>query len=207
MALTDLHWVRWCAAHWRRMLVLLFGSVVPLLAFAAIAEDVVEHEPFAFDQTILGALHAAAAPGYDVLMRAASQAGHSWGVVPLDIVLALLLLAQRRWAHALFWILAVGGTGCINWIAKQLFARERPALWDVIARPDTYGFPSGHAMGSMAAMAALVVMLWPTRWRYPILLFAVPFGGCRAYTSAYTTHRTSSQGGPHRSAGSSGFPR
>lgn len=189
MAFTDLRWVRWSVAHWQRLLVLGFGSILPLFAFALIAEDIVEREPFAYDPAMLSMLHNAAAPGYDVLMRVVSNVGHSWGVVPLDIALALVLLMRSRWAQAQYWIAAVGGAGLINWIAKHLFARERPAMWEVITRLDSYSFPSGHAMGSMAAMSALVVLLWLTRWRYPMLLFAIPFvlivGLSRVYLGAH----------------------
>jgi undecaprenyl-diphosphatase len=39
----------------------------------------------------------------------------------------------------------------------------------------TFSFPSGHAMQSMAVGAALVILLWETRWRYVALLLSASF--------------------------------
>jgi undecaprenyl-diphosphatase len=50
-------------------------------------------------------------------------------------------------------------------------------------------FPSGHAMASMALAVALIVLLWPTRWRYPMLLggifFTIMVGLSRIYLGVH----------------------
>ena len=73
--------------------------------------------------------------------------------------------------------------------AKQLFARERPSLWESIAPEATYSFPSGHAMGSMTLAAVLILLAWRTRWRWPVALltgaFTVLVGLSRVYLGVH----------------------
>ena len=70
---------------------------------------------------------------------------------------------------AVFATVALGGAGLLNVATKLTFARERPTLWQSIAPETTYSFPSGHAMGSMSLALVLVLLCWPTRWRWPVL--------------------------------------
>lgn len=149
---------------------LFIAVLLPLLLFGILAEDVVERESFRLDDPILLYAHRLATPTWDRLMLLVSRLGYLWGVVPLAMVVLLVLLFRRRMRDSLFFGLSVGGAGILNQTAKVLFSRERPKLWSSIAPERTFSFPSGHAMGSTALVAALVVLLWPTRWRYPMLL-------------------------------------
>ena len=56
---------------------------------------------------------------------------------------------------------------------KMFFERERPAM-QMLEMPGL-SFPSGHAMGSMTLAWVVVLLAWRTRWRWPVLLVAVPF--------------------------------
>jgi membrane-associated phospholipid phosphatase len=167
--------IAWVLHHWVRATLFVFGCIVPLLVFAEFAEDLVEHETFWYDRPVLEWLHARAREGYDQLMVALSIVGFGYGIVPLDIAVGLFFIYRRRWTILAYWVTAVGGAAALNVGAKLLFGRSRPSLWESIAPEHTLSFPSGHAMGSMAAMAALVVLLWPTRWRWSMLIFAVVF--------------------------------
>jgi membrane-associated phospholipid phosphatase len=165
----------WLRTHKWRLLALFAGVLAPLWLFGALAEEVLEQEPFAFDVPVLLFLHSRSSPLLDRVMILFSLLGYPYGVVPIGVGMALALLAMRRWGDAFFWIVAVGGAGLLNLLAKAAFGRIRPDLWLSPAPETTYSFPSGHAMGSMAMVAALVVLLWPTRWRGPALLLGVPF--------------------------------
>ena len=184
-----LPWTTWCRGHWRRLLVLIFASLLPLLWFGAIAEDLIEYERFAYDAPIMEGVHSVASARLDRFMRAISKLGQNWGVVPLDIAVLVMLLARRRWSLAGFWAAAVGGGAVLTVAAKLLFHRARPDVWVAVASEKTFSFPSGHAMGSMAAMAAIVVLLWPTRWRYAALIsgavFVMAVGLSRVYLGVH----------------------
>lgn len=181
--------LRWLGGHRFRLLALFFGVLLPLWLFGTLASDVVARETFAFDLPILNWLHQHATPSGDRFMHGMSLLGYAYGVVPVDVALFLVFLYRRRWSDALFWILAVGGSALLNLGAKPLFGRVRPDLWLSIAPETTYSFPSGHAMGSMALAAALAVLLWPTRWRWPVLvggaLFVLLVGVSRVYLGVH----------------------
>jgi membrane-associated phospholipid phosphatase len=189
IALVRTHILPWLRIHWLRLLVLFSGVLIPLYVFGELAEDVAEHESFFFDQPILLFLHSHATLILDQIMLFFSRVGYSFGVIPLDILIPLLLLWRRRWGDALFWILAVGGAAVLNLAAKQLFGRIRPDLWLSLAPETTFSFPSGHAMGSMALVAALIVLVWPTSWRWPAIilggLFVFLVGLSRIYLGVH----------------------
>jgi undecaprenyl-diphosphatase len=179
----------WLRLHRLRLLILFVGVLIPLWIFGALAEDVLERENFFFDIPILTFMHSLATPLLDQVMLFFSLIGYRFGVVPLDLVIGVLLLRRRRWGDLLFWVLAVGGAAVLNLAAKHSFGRIRPDLWLSIAPETTFSFPSGHAMGSMALAAALTVLAWPTRWRWPSLilggLFVVMVGLSRVYLGVH----------------------
>jgi undecaprenyl-diphosphatase len=174
----------------RRGLAELFlGIFLPLGIFAFVAEDVLEHEDFGWDRPLLEWLHAHATPGRDIVMLWASRIGIWWGVVPFSVLFFLWLAARRRTAPALFFALSMIGAGLLNSATKHLFGRPRPALWGSIAPEQSFSFPSGHTMGSMALLTALSVLAWPTRARWPVIgigaILVLAISGSRLYLGVH----------------------
>jgi membrane-associated phospholipid phosphatase len=165
----------WVLAHRWQLLMLFIGVLIPLWVFGELADEVLEREDLFFDRPILLFLHSYATPLFDQFMLLCSLLGYQYGVIPIDLAVAALLIVRRRWGDMLFWSFAVGGAALLNLAAKHSFGRARPDLWISIAPEPTLSFPSGHAMGSMACVAAAIVLLWPTRWRVPLLMAGVPF--------------------------------
>lgn len=191
----------------RGSLVALFlGVLAPLWAFGALAEDVWRHEGVAWDAPILRTIHRVATPGLDRLAIAVTTAGGAPGLVPLCLLALGVLLARRRRRAATFVALAYGGALALDGLVKIVFHSARPHLWASPAPETGYGFPSGHAMGSMGLLAARVALAWPTRWRcrrsspgsWPSRR-----SGSRASTWASTTPATCLGPGRPRSPGSS----
>ena len=151
------------------------GVLLPLWLFGAMAGELREGETFGFDAPLLLLAHKLARQGWDTFFVLVSKLGYAWGVIPLDVLLVLGLGLKRHLREGLFAGIAVVGSSLLNLGAKHLFARGRPSLWDSIAPESTYSFPSGHAMGSMTLACVLVLLAWPTRWRWPVLLGAAVF--------------------------------
>ncbi|MFC3715215.1 phosphatase PAP2 family protein [Luteimonas soli] len=171
-------------------LALLFaGLLLPLWGFAELADEVREGEGFPFDQPILLAASQMANSGFDQLFLFFSAIGYQYGVVPADIILVLGLALRRRYRESVFVAAATGGSGLLNIVAKQAFARERPSLWESIAPEHNFSFPSGHAMGSMTLAAMLILLAWPTRWRWPVVaamaVFVPMVGLSRVYLGVH----------------------
>jgi undecaprenyl-diphosphatase len=161
--------------HGWRLVLLFAGLLLPLGGFAELADDVMDGEPFAFDEPILLFAQEAAGAGLDRFFLLASKLGYEWGVVPADILLVLGLVLAGRHRKALFAGVALAGSGLLNVVAKQTFARDRPSLWESIAPEQNFSFPSGHAMGSMTLATVVVLLCWQTRWRWPVLGAALVF--------------------------------
>lgn len=178
---------RFVRARWQLLLLLFFGIGLPLVAFGVLAGDVWRRGGIGWDAPILRGVHRHATPARDAAMGLISDVGHRYGVVPLSILFVLALLVVRRRGNALFFAVAVGGAGVLNQGAKLFFRRSRPDLWlsPSPAPEHTYSFPSGHAMGSMAFVAALAVLAWPTRWRWWAILLGGLFTGLVGFSRVY----------------------
>ncbi|MFC3552444.1 phosphatase PAP2 family protein [Lysobacter cavernae] len=181
--------LRFGAALLRRyglhLLLIFVGLLLPLWGFAELADEIHEQEVIAFDEPVLNFAHQLARDGSDRFFVLVSKLGYLWGVVPFDIALVLVLTWLRRLRAASFAALALGGSALLNIATKQVFARERPALWESVAPETNYSFPSGHAMGSMTLACVLILLTWRTRWRWPVVVVMATFVGLVGLSRVY----------------------
>lgn len=172
-----------------KLAVLFFCVFVPLVIFGHLAEDVLENEAFSFDRPVLMFMHNHSTHALDGVMVFITRVGSALVLVPLNVLVFSVLVYRKRRSEAFFWALAVVGAAALNFIAKHSFVRIRPDLWASILPEITYSFPSGHAMNSMAAMTALVLLTWNTRWRSLMISAAVCFiflvGSSRIYLGVH----------------------
>lgn len=160
----------------RRIALLFLGVVLPLILFGLVAEEVIDKEAFFFDEPLLMFAHAHATPFLDKLMYFATTAGAALVLIPANCLIFAWLIRKGRRSDAVFWAVAVIGAKVINYAAKNFFGRVRPSLWISRVHESTFSFPSGHAMATMATVAALCMLSWKTRWRW----FAIVIGGAFA---------------------------
>jgi undecaprenyl-diphosphatase len=175
--------------HGPRLAAVFALVALPLWGFGELAEDVAEGEPFFFDVPVLERLHSLSGPSLDSLFLTLSTIGYSGGVIPVDIVLVLVLALRRHPRSATFAAVALAGSALANMLAKHVFARARPALWQSLAPESTYSFPSGHAMGSATLACVLACLAWNTRWRWPVIaigaLLTLGIGVSRMYLGVH----------------------
>lgn len=167
--------MRFLRKHGWRLLLWFFCLLLPLWGFAALVGELHEKEVFPFDAPVLNALHSIANPTLDHIFVFISKLGYAWGVIPLDVAVLLWLGWRRHFRDSLFFGLSVIGSAILNIAGKNYFARTRPDLWLSVAPETTYSFPSGHAMGSATLGVALILLCWPTRWRWPVTVAAISF--------------------------------
>ena len=170
--------------HGGRIALLFVGVLLPLWVFTELAEEIHELERFVFDDPILLRAHAYTGPAMDRFFIAVSRIGYQ-GVIAIDVVIVLSLLAFKRWREATFTTVAFTGSALLNLGSKQWFQRDRPSLWESVAPETTFSFPSGHAMGSMTLAMVVILLAWPTRWRWPALLAVGVFALLVAFSRIY----------------------
>lgn len=180
---------RFLRRHGRRLVLLFGGALLPLWAFSRLADGVTGPVPLAFDEPVLQWARGWHGDGLDALFLLLSALGYQWGVVPVDVALVAVLAWMRRMREGLFAGIALAGSALLNLAAKQLFARDRPSLWESIAPETTYSFPSGHAMGAMSLAWVVALLAWHTRWRWVAIVsmgaFTVAVAASRVYLGVH----------------------
>ncbi|HEY9657250.1 MAG TPA: phosphatase PAP2 family protein [Allocoleopsis sp.] len=181
---------RLVSQHSAALLLLLIGVFLPFQIFGELAEEVWENDGgFAWDEPILLAIHQTASPTLTAFAVFFTRLGVFWGVFPVSILVALLLLRKHQWRQLTYLLVTLLGSIGINRTAKVLLHRVRPDLWVSPAPELDYGFPSGHAMSSMTLVAVLVILSWKTRWRWGVLgggsLFVLLIGWTRLYLGVH----------------------
>jgi undecaprenyl-diphosphatase len=181
--------LRFLRSHGWRLLLWFVFLLLPLWGFAALVGELHEKRVFPFDAPVLNMLHAMVTPARDRFFVLITRLGYLWGVVPLDLIVLLSLAARRRFRDGMFFGIAVVGSAVLDVAAKDYFARMRPDLWVSLRPETTYSFPSGHAMASATLGTALVILCWPTRWRWPMtvasLVFVLLVGVSRVYLGVH----------------------
>jgi len=163
--------------------------LVPLVALGFLAEDVWAGQPFAWDAPLMEAARAFASPAGDGAMVAASIVGAPRAMFVVSAAVAGVLYRKGYRQRAAFMAISAGGAGLLNAAAKAMFRRERPDLWVPLVAEHDFGFPSGHAMGTMAVVLAIAVLAWGTRWRVLVAVVGAAFvalvGASRVYLGVH----------------------
>jgi membrane-associated phospholipid phosphatase len=149
----------------RRTFLLIFVAAFlgPLLLFAGLAEQVTDGSAPGWDGSITRLLSRVGEPPVPTGTQQLVDNSHAAGAILL-IALVLLLAAWKRFRDALFVAAAMTGVAVLEPLFKRAFEREPPG--DAAG----FSFPSGSAMASMAIVAAVAVLAWPTRARWLVLL-------------------------------------
>jgi undecaprenyl-diphosphatase len=127
-------------------------ALAPLIYWAALGK------PAPFDQRIRDAVHARSSPLLTVAMKAATQLGSVFVVVPVGAVAVSMLLRQGRRRAALLLVLATAGSELCGDLMKIAIDLPRPDPFYGLAAPFTYSFPSTHAMTSASFYGALAAI-------------------------------------------------
>jgi undecaprenyl-diphosphatase len=108
-------------------------------------------------------------------MEAAAQLGANAVLLPVVAAVTALAIRMRRRAVAIILVIDTVVVIAAYSALKVMFSRERPRLFDKIALPTGYSFPSGHAMsavGIYGVIAAALIALYP-RARGPVIAAAI----------------------------------
>lgn len=162
------------------VLLALLGAALGLLAFALIADEVVEGETHAFDEAVLLAFRTPGDPAnplgppwLEIIMRDVTALGSTTVLTLITFIVAGFLAMDGKRAAALFVLIATAGGGLLSYALKLGFERPRPDLVAHLVDVSTLSFPSGHAMGAAVTFLTLGVLLVRTESRRRIKAYAL----------------------------------
>lgn len=163
--------------------------LLPLLLFASLARDVVAAGALPYDRSVMMWLHVRESPVLTTTMSALTELGGLVAVPIIAVAWAGLFWWRGRRRDAALLAAAVIGSTLLNTVLKAVFQRDRPDFWEHLVVEDSYSFPSGHAMASMSLAAALVVIAWSSRWRWPAIaggaVYVLVVGVSRIYLGVH----------------------
>ena len=175
---------------WRSILQFGIAAAATIL-FVWIASELREGELDKIDTRVAIAVHHHQNVVFDVLAIALTLIGSA--PILITSIAAVCLWSYRRGRRS--YILIIVANCTIAWILNPLlklfFERARPTLFEVITRPDTYSFPSGHSMSAVVvygALAAITIALRPTARPIAVLvamILIIGIGLSRVYLGAH----------------------
>jgi undecaprenyl-diphosphatase len=160
-------------------------------AFLAIADEMREGDLVAIDTQIAIWVHTRQSSVLDIIMILFTKIGT--GPLLFATSAGVGYWSYQRGRRSYLVVLAANLVVAIvvNPILKQIFARARPTLFEVLKRPNTYSFPSGHSMSAMiiyGGLAAVIIALRPTARPFVVICAAVliiGIGFSRVYLGAH----------------------
>ena len=164
---------RWTQSGFPLSFIVLLSCLCLLALFGWLSQEVLEKESFGFDTTILLWLHQHSNSAIDSLMLGLTMLANPEFVIMLVATsLGLLLWYRRVWAAQIFVLTCLGGV-ILNQGLKLVFVRPRPRLWTPLVVEHSYGFPSGHALGSLVLYGFLAVLLADRYPRYRVGIYSI----------------------------------
>lgn len=131
-------------------------TLAALIFFGYLADEVFEGHTVRFDAAVRNAVHAHASPALTSVMRALSFVGSAPVIGMAALLLILLFVFVIRWPRAAALLSAsLLGDVALETVLKHFFRRARPESFFGYPLPDSYSFPSGHAMASVCFFVVL----------------------------------------------------
>lgn len=179
--------ISWLRAITLRTFAVFAIAIVASIGFVIIAAEVRTGAVDQLDIQVELAVHQMDAPFWDVVMKTATLIGTNVILLPAIAVAMAIAIRLRRRAYAVILLVDAIVVIGVNTLLKHMFSRARPTLFDKIALPTDYSFPSGHSMSAMGiwgAIAAVMIALYP-RARVPIALCAGLLIACIGFSRVY----------------------
>lgn len=168
-----------------RLSLLLGGVIAPFVAFLLLAEDVMAQETARLDEGMLRLIATVHSTLATTVMRGVTFFGGflGAGILVLALLVVLVLLKRRR--DALFALIVMAGGGVVQYAAKLVFDRPRPAVFIHLTDTATSSFPSGHALSSTCLALTVAILARDSRWRWPAIVGGIVYALAVSFSRLY----------------------
>ena len=176
-------------AHRGSLLAGFFGVLLPLCVFVWLALAVSNQRDLVWDAAILELLHHSQTLWCDRIMAFVARSGRIDVVVVFAVLGVVVLKRVGRLSDAPFLTIAIAGAVVVNLLVRTVVHRNSSASWETPPLSFDFGFPSSQAADTLATVLVFSILVWPTRWRWPIIvlgvLYVLAVGVSRVYLSAH----------------------
>jgi len=134
--------------------------VVAAILIFAVTAIWVGPGPIGLDAKMLQALELVRSPHVTEVMLAITAVGKGSITIVFTILVAAWLSIRGHWKEAAFLFVVNLGSAILTPSFKAMFARPRPPIEVVtpITNPDSFSFPSGHALSAMVFYTSLALI-------------------------------------------------
>jgi len=137
----------------------LAAAVAALLFFAWLANEVLEGELQHFDEVTRVGVHQLATPALTTTMQGISFLGSTIFLTSATTTICIWFVLRHWQRESILFAITMIGAAFLNTTLKLTFKRSRPVPYFNLLAPESYSFPSGHALASFCfygAFAAIV---------------------------------------------------
>jgi undecaprenyl-diphosphatase len=135
------------------------AAAAALALFLYLSALVMTGEIPSFDRDVRAFVLSFASPGLTFAMRGITWLGSPAFLVSAVVMLVWRLVKRGRRRAAALLVLATLGGEAYDEALKLVFRRERPEAMFGYALPETYSFPSGHAVASACFFGTVAAIL------------------------------------------------
>lgn len=137
----------------------LTAAIGTLVFFGWLANEVLDGETRQFDEVTREAVHQVASPAMTTVMRGISFLG-SMLFLLIATAAVITWFALRKWGReAKLMAATMIGASALNVTLKLAFKRTRPVPFFDLLPPESYSFPSGHALTSACFYGAFAAII------------------------------------------------
>jgi undecaprenyl-diphosphatase len=171
----------------------LIAAVGALVFFSWLAEEVLEGETRAFDETARSIVRNYASPTLTSFMQQVTWLGSVTWLIAFGICVAIAFIVAKWWRDVALLTVTMVGAIALNITLKLIFRRARPESFFETPLPSSYSFPSGHALLSLCfygIVASIIAphlkrrFVRPLIWATAVLLIAL-IGFSRIYLGVH----------------------
>lgn len=127
--------------------------------FYGLAEEVHEGDTRRFDESALAFVNRFASPTLTSFMRAVTHLGSNEFLAGAGACVALAFVVTRRRREVVMLLLTMAGAAFLNFTLKLLSGRARPEPFFGTPLPESYSFPSGHALLSFCFYGMIAAVI------------------------------------------------